>query len=136
MFLAQSIFCRFNLASLRMSHLGPLHVVCFGCWFTWSISSWQEYYKSHFFPKAEWWVAELFFFCLSITEAWIFCKMNVLNPLRFTTHQKNWEKCFLNFWMRRFTKTSILPNCQVPNRFFLGCKFTIQNSAWPKKTLL
>ena len=34
--------------------LGPLHVlwqVSFGCWVTWSISSWQEYYKSVFFPK-------------------------------------------------------------------------------------
>ncbi len=32
--------------------LGPLHVlwqVSFGCWVTWSISSWQEYYKSVFF---------------------------------------------------------------------------------------
>ena len=35
---------------------GPLHVlwqVSFGCWISWSISSWQEYYKSVFFPKAE-----------------------------------------------------------------------------------
>ena len=31
---------------------GPLHVlwlVSIGCWVTWSISSWQEYYKSVFF---------------------------------------------------------------------------------------
>ena len=31
---------------------GPLHVlwqVSFGCWVTWSISSWQVYYKSVFF---------------------------------------------------------------------------------------
>ena len=31
---------------------GPLHVlwlVSFGCWVTWSISSWQEYHKSVFF---------------------------------------------------------------------------------------
>ena len=31
---------------------GPQHVlwqVSFGCWVTWSISSWQEYYKSVFF---------------------------------------------------------------------------------------
>ena len=39
---------------------GPLHVawhVSFGCWITWSISSWQEHYKSAFlFTKAEWWV--------------------------------------------------------------------------------
>ena len=33
---------------------GPLHVVWqvfFGFWVMWSISSWQEYYKSVFFPK-------------------------------------------------------------------------------------
>ena len=33
-------------------YLGPLHVlwqVSFGCWVTWSISCWQEYYKSFFF---------------------------------------------------------------------------------------
>ena len=33
---------------------GLLHVlwqVSFGCWVTWSISSWQEYYQSVFFPK-------------------------------------------------------------------------------------
>ena len=37
---------------LSMSDLGPLHVlwqVSFGCWVTWSISSWQKYYKSVFF---------------------------------------------------------------------------------------
>ena len=35
-------------------HIGPLHVLwqaSFGCWVTWSISSWQEYYKSVSFPK-------------------------------------------------------------------------------------
>ena len=38
-------------------NLGPLHVllqVSFGCWVTWSISSWQEYYKSVFFLIAKW----------------------------------------------------------------------------------
>ena len=45
----------------------------------------QEYYKSAFFPKAEWWVAELLF-CLSTTEAWTFWRMNALNPLKFTSH--------------------------------------------------
>ena len=53
-----------------------------------------------------------FFFCLSTTEAWTFCKMNTLNFLIFTSHHKNWEKCLLynlaNFWM-------IKSNCQVPN---------------------
>ena len=40
-------------------HYGPLHVlwqVSFCCWVTWSISSWQEYYKSVFFPKWMKWI--------------------------------------------------------------------------------
>ena len=46
-----------NSAKLSCSSevsLGPLHVlwqVSFDYWVTWSISSWQEYYKSVFFPK-------------------------------------------------------------------------------------
>ena len=49
--------------------LGPLHVlwqVSFGCWVTWSISCWQEYYKSVFFPKYEWWVAELILLTMTL----------------------------------------------------------------------
>ena len=78
------------------------------------------------FPKlSDGW--QNFFFCLS-TEAWTFCKMNALNPLRFTSLQKNWEKCllfnFANSLMIKLTKTTILPNCQVPNSFFCYyCKF-------------
>ena len=57
--------------------------------------------------------------------------MNAFNPFRFTSHQKNWEKCLLfnlfNFWMLKLTKTSILPNCQVPNSFFgITVNFIIQ----------
>jgi hypothetical protein len=47
---------------------GPLHVlwqVSFGCWVTWSISSWQEYYNSVFFAKAQWWKAKLLFLSLN-----------------------------------------------------------------------
>ena len=50
-------------------NLDPLHVlsqVSFGCWVTWSISSWQEYQKGVFFPQAIWWVAELL--CLSLND--------------------------------------------------------------------
>ena len=43
----------------RTGKYGPLYVlwqVSFGCWVTWSILSWQKYYKGVFFPKAvfEW----------------------------------------------------------------------------------
>ena len=104
------------------SHLGPLHVlwqVSFGCWVTWSISSWQKYHKSFFFPKDDWWVAELLFLSLN---NW---GLNFLqNPLKFTFHQKNGEKCLLfilaNFWMIR-------SNCQLPNSFFgIAVNFIIQ----------
>ena len=61
--------CYINLRTLRMMPLfsrmshelvllrafGPLHVVwqvSFGCWIKWSISSWQNFYKSAFFPKS------------------------------------------------------------------------------------
>ena len=40
-----------NVPLLKKGY-GPQHVlwqVSFGCWVTWSISSWQEYYKSVFF---------------------------------------------------------------------------------------
>ena len=116
--------CRF----IYSGTLGPLHVlwqVSFGCWVTWSILSWQEYDKSVFFPKADWWVAELLFLSLN-NEVWTFWKMNALNPFRFTSHQKNWEKCLLfnlaNFWM---IKTSTLPNRKVSKVFFFwyNCKF-------------
>ena len=39
--------------------------------------------------------------------------------------------------MIKFTKTSILPNCQVPNSFFgKTVNFIIQKQLWEKKTLL
>ena len=95
-------------------HCGPLYVfwqVSFGCWITWCISSWQKSLYECLLTQAEWWVAG-FFFCLSTAEAWTFCKMNALNPLRFNPHHKNWEKCLLfnlaNFWMIELTKISSL----------------------------
>ena len=58
---------RFSICGASNNIWAPPHVlwqVFFGCWVTWSISSWQEYYKSFFFPNAEWWVAELIFLSL------------------------------------------------------------------------
>ena len=63
-----------------------------GSWVTWSIVNWHNSYICLFFPKLS---DGLQFFCLSTTEAWTFCKMNPLNPLRSTSHQKNWEKGLL-----------------------------------------
>ena len=57
----------FEIDQTSRSDIGPLHVlwqVSFGCWVTWSISSWQKYYKSVFFPKDEWLIAELLFLSL------------------------------------------------------------------------
>ena len=48
------------------------------------------------------------FFSVSTTDPWTFCKMNALNPLKFTSQKKNWGK------MIKLIKTSILPNrCQI-----------------------
>ena len=58
------------------------------------------------FPS--WVMGSRTFFSVSTTEPWTFCKMNALNPLKFTSHKKNWGK------MIKFIKTSILPNrCQI-----------------------
>ena len=66
--------------------------------------------------------------------------MNALNPLRFTSHQKTIEKCLpfnlANFWMIKLTKTSILPNCKVPNFFWYTYHSATHHSALGKKTLL
>ena len=47
--------------------------------------------------------------------------------LKKTSHQRKLRqtKCLLfNFWMIKLTKTTILPNCEVPNGFFwYNCKF-------------
>ena len=66
------------------------------------------------FPS--WVMGSRTFFSVSTTEPWTFCKMNALNPLKFTSHKKNWEN-----WGKKLKliKTSILPNFQVPNSFFL-----------------
>ena len=90
--------------------------------------------------QAEWWVAEILYLSLN-NWALNFLQKIALNLLRFTSHQKNWEKCKLfnvaNFWMIKLTKTSILPNCQVPNSFFwYNCKFYHSKTALGKKTLL
>ena len=48
------------------------------------------------------------------------------------------RKCLLfnlaNFWMIKLTKTSILPNCQVPNSFFgITVNFIIQKELWERR---
>ena len=73
------VLCIFGCLRLFNS-LHVLWQVSFGCWVTWSISSWQKYYNSVFFPKAEWWVAELLF----------------LSPNNWHTTFSwniNWQKC-------------------------------------------
>ena len=68
--------CNFSLSFDK----GPLHVfwqVSFGCLVTRSISS----------PLSQIWVMGS-----RTTEAWSFCKVNALNPLKFTSHKKNWKK--------------------------------------------
>ena len=84
------------------------------------------------FPS--WVMGSRTFFSVSTTEPWTFCKMNALNPLKFTSHKKNWEN-----WGKKLKliKTSILPNFQVPNSCFF-CKIIkkIIHFIQRKKTLL
>ena len=64
----QTLKIRQNINYNLCGGKGPLHVlwqVSLGCWVTWSIPSWQQYYKSVLFPKDEWWVAELVFLSLN-----------------------------------------------------------------------
>ena len=79
------------------------------------------------FPS--WVMGSRTFFSVSTTELWTFCKMNALNPLKFTSHKKNWEN-----WGKKLEliKTSILPNFQV------FCKIIKKNHSFHsnKKTLL
>ena len=51
------VFCfvAYSEAAAMRHHWGPLHVlsqVSFGCWVTWSISSWQKHLRVSSFPKA------------------------------------------------------------------------------------
>ena len=43
---------------------------------------------------------------ISTTEAWTLCKMNALNPLRFTSHNVYLNINLANFWMIKLIKTS------------------------------
>ena len=82
------------------NNYGPLHVlwqVSFGCWVTWSISSWQEYYKSVFFFN--------------------FTKLQFLNDKIYSYTKKNYlalGNLILTFkwenWEHSFAKSSGL-NC-------------------------
>ena len=69
--------------------------------------------------QTEWWVVELLFMSLR-PEAWTFCKMNFVNPIRFTSQQEKLSKVFTfqacKFLSDKMTKT-ILSNCQIA---FLG----------------
>ena len=69
-----------------------------------------------------------FFFCLSTTEAWTFCNMNALNPLRFTSHHKELRKLFIfQPWKFLNDKIDQNTNCQVPNySFCITVNFIIQ----------
>ena len=73
------------------------------------------------FPKlSEGW--QNFLFCLSTTEAWTFCKINALNPLRFTPLTRKTEKN-VYFSILQSLNDKIVQNINfaklpVPNDFF------------------
>ena len=86
----------------RVLYIHVLWQVSFGCWVTWSISSWQEYYKSVLFPKSEWWVAELLFLYVlkyirtSVSNRPIKCVPTLLFSI------KKIQKDSAGFWNRKF----------------------------------
>ena len=49
--------------------------------------------KECFLFQTEWWVVKVLFLSLR-PEVWTFWKLNFINPLRFTSHQKKLRKLF------------------------------------------
>ena len=86
--------------------------------------------KEYFLSQTEWWVVKVLFLSLG-PEAWTFWKPNFVNPLRFTSHQKNWENCLLFKLSDKMTKT-ILPHCQIA---FLGVTVIYHSKieAWERR---
>ena len=83
--------------------------------------------KECFLSQTEWWVVKVIFLSLR-PEAWTFWKLNFVNPLRFTSHQKKLRKLF-TFWAWKLLSDelnkTILPKCQIA---FLGIT-VIKNTA-------
>ena len=46
-----------------------------------------------FLSQTEWWLVKVLFLSLRL-EAWTFWKLNIVNPLRFTSHQKKLKELF------------------------------------------
>ena len=89
------------------------------------------------FP-AEWWVAKLLFPSLNdwgLNFLQNECSQSSQIYLPPEKLRKRLLFNLVNFWMIKLTKTSILPNCQVPNSFFwYNCKF--KNSFGKEGTLI
>jgi hypothetical protein len=104
-----------------------LHVlwqVSFGCWVTWSISSWQNYYKSVFFTKDEWWIVDLLFLSLN---NW---GLNFLQNERFQSSQ-------IYLSPEKLRKMFTFQSCKFLNdKIDQNIKSAIQKQPWEKKTLL
>ena len=81
-----------------------------------------DYHKVSSFPKAEWWVAELFFWSFN-NWGWNFLQNECSQFSQIYLSPEKLTKMFTfnlaNFWMLKLAKTSTLPNYQVPNSFFL-----------------
>ena len=90
--------------------------------------------KECFLSQTEWWVVKVIFLSLR-PEAWTFWKLNFVNPLRFTSHQKKLRKLITfqayKLLSDKMTKT-ILPNCQIA---FLSLTviYHSKNEAWERR---
>jgi hypothetical protein len=83
---------------LKVWTLGPLHVlwqVSFGCWVTWSISSWQKYYKIVFFSQSWFWMIKFTFIPIKLFGTWQFDKIDVLVDFII----QNWQDWKVNIFL-------------------------------------
>ena len=95
-----------------LSHIDVLHM-CFDKFLFWVESrdlsqADNSIIRVSSFPS--WVMGSRTFFSVSTTEPWTFCKMNALNPLKVTSHKKNWEN-----WGKKLKliKTSTISKCQI-----------------------
>ena len=90
--------------------------------------------KECFLSQTEWWVVKVIFLSLR-PEAWTFWKLNFVNPLRSTSHQKKLRK-LLTFQACKLLSDKMTKTI-LPNSFFgYNCILSFNNWSLGKKTLL
>ena len=110
--------------------LDPPHVlwqVSFGCWVTWSISSWKEYYKSVFFPKWRKWMVKFEIIPKKLFGTWHFGKIDVL-VIRFHIPKTSWLGLFCCFLRKTGSICRVV--CKLSKLFVLSKVLLTKYVAW------